>query len=457
VVRAKLLAVIRREYLERVKTRAFILGCLLGPVFIAGVLFLPAWLSLRNLRADPANLIVIDATGAGLGQRLRSTIDSITTTAPNASNRVDVRVTPPDAIAAAESLATKAVVAKDVDGYVVLDASTLRGERARYAGRNATAVGDMRRLETALRQTSLAQRLEHASLSPALVDSLTRSRLVLASESLTDKGRGSDESRRSNLMFAAAVAFLLYMSMILYGQAVLRGVLEEKSTRVAEVVVSSVSPETLLAGKVIGVGAVGLTQQIVWVVGSLYVGSFVAPILMRMAPSTGAGTAAAPGAAAMATMSMPDINIGSLLLILLFFILGYGVYSSLYAAVGATVNSEQEAQQALAPILVLIIASALFIQPAMLNPTSTLARVASMFPFSAPIIMPLRMSLVPIPPWEMMSLVPIPPWEMAVAIVGLVVAFVAVILLAARIYRVGLLMYGKRPTLGELARWVRQS
>jgi ABC-2 type transport system permease protein len=206
-----------------------------------------------------------------------------------------------------------------------------------------------------------------------------------------------------------------------------------------------VSPETLLAGKVIGVGAVGLTQQIIWVVGSLYVGSFVAPILMRMAPQTSTG-ATAPGSAAMANMSMPDIHVGSLLLILLFFILGYGVYSSLYAAVGATVNSEQEAQQALAPILVLIIASALFIQPVMLNPTSTLARVASMFPFSAPIIMPLRMSLVPIPPWEM-----------AVAIVGLVVAFVAVILLAARIYRIGLLMYGKRPTLGELARWVRQS
>ena len=146
------------------------------------------------------------------------------------------------------------------------------------------------------------------------------------------------------------------------------------------------------------------------------------------------------------TMSMPDVHIGSLLLILLFFILGYGVYSSLYAAVGSTVNSEQEAQQALAPILLLIVSSALFIQPAMLNPTSTLARVASMFPFSAPIIMPLRMSLVPIPPWEM-----------AVAILGLIIAFIAVILLAARIYRVGLLMYGKRPTFAELARWVRQS
>ena len=445
MVRAKLWAVIRREYLERVKTRAFILGCVLGPVFIAGVLFVPAWLSLRNLRADRANLIVIDATGAGLGQRLRANLDSASTT-PNAPNTIDVRVTAPDGIAAAESLATKAVVAKEFDGYVVLDASTMRGERARYAGRKATAVGEMRRLETALRQTTLAQRLEQATLNPALVDSLTRSRLELQSEPLTEKGRGSDASRQANLMFAVAVAFLLYMSMILYGQLVMRGVLEEKSTRVAEVVVSSVSPETLLAGKVIGVGAVGLTQQIIWVIGTVYVGSYVAPILARMAPSTNAATAGTPGAAGLGAMSMPDIHIASLLLILLFFILGYGVYSSLYAAVGASVNSEQEAQQALAPILVLIIASAIFIQPVMLNPTSTLARAASMFPFSAPIIMPLRMSLVPIPPWEM-----------AVAIVGLAVAFVAVILLAARIYRVGLLMYGKRPTFRELARWVRQS
>ena len=442
MVKAKLWAVIRREYLERVQTKAFIIGSLLGPVFIAGILFVPAWLTLRNLRADAtSSLVVIDATGSGLGERLRTALTPSTAT-PNAGT-IEVRVTPPDGIAAAESLATKAVVAKTVDGYVVLDDKTLRGERARYAGRKATAVGDMRRLETALRNSTLAERLERTNLSSSFVDSLTRSRLVLESERLTEQGRGSDASRRANVMFAVAVAFLLYMSMILYGQMVMRGVLEEKSTRVAEVVVSSVSPETLLAGKVIGVGAVGLTQQIIWVAGTLYLGSFMAPMLSRMTP---VDPSTAQSAATMPTMSMPDIHIGGLLLILLFFVLGYGVYSALYATVGSTVNSEEEAQQALAPIMVLIISSALFIQPAMMNPTSLLARGASMFPFSAPVIMPLRMSLVPIPPWEM-----------AVAIGGLVVAFVVVILLAARIYRVGLLMYGKRPKLSELARWARQA
>ena len=440
--KAKLFAVIRREYLERVQTRAFLIGSLLGPVFIAGVLFVPALLTLRNLRADAsASLIVIDATGAGLGDRVKA---ALTPTTPTRTpvGQTDVRVTPPNEIAAAESLATKEVVSKAFDGYVVLDDKTLRGERARYAGRKATAVGDMRRLETAIRNSTLAERLEHANLSASFVDSLTKSRVTLESERLTEQGRGSDASRRANTMFAVAVAFLLYMSMILYGQMVLRGVLEEKSTRVAEVVVSSVSPETLLAGKVIGVGAVGLTQQIIWVVGTLYLGSFTAPMLTRMMPTDPSG----PNAVALPSMSMPDVHIASLLLILVFFILGYGVYSALYAAVGSTVNSEQEAQQALAPVLVLVISSALFIQPAMMNPTSLLARAASMFPFSAPIIMPLRMSLVPIPAWEM-----------AVALVGLVVAFVVVILVAARIYRVGLLMYGKRPSFSELVRWARQA
>jgi ABC-2 type transport system permease protein len=449
VVRAKLWAVIRREFLERVQTRAFILGSLLGPVFIAGVIFLPAYLALRNVRTSSASsLVIIDATGAGLGERLRTSLAPVTTSAATApatpANNIEVRVTTPEGIAEAESLATKAVIAKTVEGYVVLDNNTIRGQRARYAGRKATAVGDMRRLETAVRQSVLVQRLASANLSPGLVDSLSRSRLVLESERLTEHGRGSDASRRANLMFAGAVAFLLYMSMIIYGQMVLRGVLEEKTTRVAEVVVSSVSPETLLAGKVIGVGAVGLAQQIIWIAATLYLGSFLAPMLMRMAPRP--GQLSGVDAAAIPAMSMPDVQVSSLLVIVAFFILGYGLYASIHAAVGAMVNSDQEAQQALAPVMLLIVSSAIFIQPVMLNPGNTVARVASMFPFSAPIIMPLRMGLVPVPAWEL-----------AVAIVGLLLAVVAVIFLAARIYRVGLLMYGKRPSLGELVRWIRQS
>ena len=165
-----------------------------------------------------------------------------------------MRVAAPDGIAAAESLATKAVVANEIDGYVVLDAQhaarrarALRGsQRGHRRRRHATA-------RDGIRQSTLAQRLERANLSPALVDSLARSRLLLESEGLTEHGRGSDASRRANLAFAAAVAFLLYMSMILLrtGCPSRRSRGEVDACR--RVVVSSVSPETLLAGKVIGV------------------------------------------------------------------------------------------------------------------------------------------------------------------------------------------------------------
>ena len=187
--------------------------------------------------------------------------------------------------------------------------STLRGERARYAGRKATAVGDMRRLENArCDRASLAERLEQREPQPG-ARRLAHASRVSCSRANDSRSRAAEATPRDERTstFAVAVAFLLYMSMILYGQEVLRGVLEEKSTRVAEVVVSSVSPETLLAGKVIGVGAVGLTQQIIWVVGTLYLGSFVAPIARRAWPHRRAASGCGLPRRSPA-MSMPDVQ-----------------------------------------------------------------------------------------------------------------------------------------------------
>jgi ABC-2 type transport system permease protein len=214
---------------------------------------------------------------------------------------------------------------------------------------------------------------------------------------------------------------------------VLRGVLEEKTTRVAEVVVSSVQPETLLAGKVLGVGAVGLTQQILWVITTVIMFKLRGPLLEKFGINT-------------MPFALPDISIGLALLLLLFFVLGFIFYSSLYAAVGASVNTEQEAQQAVQPMLILLVATAIFINPILLNPTSKLALVMSLLPFSAPIIMPLRLALGSVPWYELVG-----------SLVGVALACWGSTWLAARIYRVGLLMYGKRPTLREMGRWISYS
>jgi ABC-2 type transport system permease protein len=303
------------------------------------------------------------------------------------------------------------------------------GLSARYAGRNASAVSDFEQIRTAVRQAVLAYRLESAGLDPSRVQSLTDTRLQLQAERLTERGRGG--SGMANVIFGIVVAVLLYFSIFLYGVNVMRGVQEEKQTRVAEVVLSSAPADALLAGKVLGIGAVGLTQMLIWLAAGVALARVRGPLLAA------AGVQTLP-------FALPSISAGALVLLLLFFVLGYVLYASLFAAVAAMVNSDQEAQSASQPVMMLLIASVLFLQPVMQNPTSRLAEVVSWVPFTAPVMMPLRMSLVSIPPLEM-----------ALVLLGIALTAAAVIWLAARIYRVGLLMYGKRPTLSELMRWIR--
>jgi ABC-2 type transport system permease protein len=232
------------------------------------------------------------------------------------------------------------------------------------------------------------------------------------------------------VVFGFAIGFLLYGSIVIYGQTIMTGVLEEKTTRVAEVVMSSVPTDTLLAGKVLGVGAVGLTQQIIWIVTTYVLLKLRAPIMEKL------------GAPA-ASFTLPDISLGAGIIFLLFFLFGFIFYSSLFAAVGSSVNSESEARQAASPLMIMIISTAVFIQPVLLNPTGTTARVLSLVPFSSPIIMPIRMAVIGIPPLELAA-------SLGLLAIGCILA----LWLASRIYRVGLLMYGKRPTIREMARWV---
>ncbi|MGI9044719.1 MAG: ABC transporter permease [Gemmatimonadaceae bacterium] len=426
---AKLWAIIKREYLERVRTKWFIFATIFGPLFFGAIIIIPAVLAKRGqATAEFSNTRILDATQSGVGQRIA---EGIARTRPPGSSAPEVILVPPSALSQAESTATRQVMAKQLSGYLVVNVQTLDGEGVKYAGRNATSLGDMERMRTVVRDALLSRRLEAAGIDSSRVRDLTFLPLRLNTERITDKGRGG--SGTVSIIFAGAIAFLLYMSIVLYGQNVLRGVLEEKTTRVAEVVVSSVSPETLLAGKILGVGAVGLTQQILWVMTTVIMFKLRGPLLAKFGIST-------------MPFALPEISFGLALLLLLFFVLGFILYSSLYAAVGASVNSEQEAQQAVQPMLILLVATAIFINPILMNPTSKLAVVMSLLPFSAPIIMPLRLALGSVP-W----------YELAGSLIGVALACWGATWLAARIYRVGLLMYGKRPTLREMGRWLSYS
>lgn len=447
----KLFAVIRREYLERVRNKWFVIVTIFGPVFFAAIMILPAVLSVRGMReAKVGEVLVVDATNSALGARVAQRIgqrqsDSARTT------EVRVQAVSQDSIVAVEERLVADVQANRLTGYLVLDTATLSTGRARYAGRNAGSVGENEQVEAALRAAIMGLRLENAGLDTSTAGSITRLRVRLATERITDAGKGG--SGLAATIFGFILAFFLYMSIILYGQAIMRGVLEEKTTRVAEVIVASVKPDVLLAGKVIGVGAVGLTQFAVWIASGIGLYALRAKIMGAItggaanaaAASAGATAAAANGGEAM-NFVFPTIEPFTMVALLLFFLLGYTFYASLFAAVGAMVSTQEEANQAVQPVMMLLVFSIIFVQPVMTNPTGGLAEVMSMLPFSAPIIMPMRMTATPVPMLTVLA-----------SLGGVALACVASIWLSARIYRVGLLMYGKRPTMRELARWIRQS
>jgi ABC-2 type transport system permease protein len=436
---AKLWAVIKREYVERVRSRWFVIATVFGPLIFGALIFLPSALS--HQAQDPAttalyNITVIDATTTGLGERVAQLLGG----GKYANQPMpEVRVVPADQLVEAERNSQRDVMDRHASGYLVIDSQTVAEGSAFYAGRRADADMDMLQVKDAIREGLIGLHLEQFGMSPGRIDSVTIVTPSLRTQHLGDNGPSTfNESRFALAIF---VAFLLYMSIIFYGQSMLSGVIEEKTTRVAEVVVSSVSPETLLAGKVIGVSAVGLTQQIIWIVGALLI------LVYRAHTATppafpGASTAAGPS---ILTLITSNISLAMALELVLFFLLGFIFFGSLYAAVGATVSNESEARQAAQPVIILLIISVIFIQPVATAPTSTMAHVLTLLPFSSPILMPLRMALTDVAPAEL-----------GASLVILLLSCVGAVWLAARIYRVGLLMYGKRPTWSELRHWIGQ-
>ncbi len=443
---SKLWAILRREYLERVRTKWFVISTVFGPIIFSLIVFLPIILANRDTQRGSHRLIILDATGTNLG---RYVADALASSGNGADEQVaapDVHVVDNSGLAAARSSATQDVATRLANGYLVLDASTVRGDSVHYAGRRSESSSGMTRITQAVRAGLVARSLEGRGIPAPALDSIAAMRTpVMAATSIDDKGKNAANPAKAILAFF--VAFLLYASIIFYGQSILSGVIEEKLSRVAEIVISSVRPETLLAGKVLAVTAVGLTQQVLWVLGSILIVSGRAYLFGTQSGAPGQSSHAGNG---MATGDILTAMIATpwswVLVVFLFFILGFVFYGSLYSAVGATVGSEQEARQASQPVIMLLIVSVVFISPTMANPNSTMSRVMSLLPFSSPILMPLRMATTDVPALEV-----------AASILILAVGCVAAVWLAARIYRVGLLMYGKRPNLKELRRWIMAS
>ncbi len=422
----KVWAVVRREFIERVRTKWFLVSTVLGPIFMIGVTVLPAMLAGGG--GGARNIALLDEGSGGLGQRLMTQLET------GNQFRVDHVVTSEAGSAAAMQELTERVQAKKIDGFLVVTGATLESGKMEYRGRNVSSLRDLALLQAAARQAVMMERLTQRGVDPGVVQE-SQARITLNTLRITKRGV-SGETGEATFFLAYLVGFVMYMAIFLYSVNVMRSVLEEKQSRIIEVLVSSLRPFQLLVGKVVGVGAVGLLQMGVWAI-------FAAATIRYKAAVFGMFKMSAEQAA---SIQLPAVAGGMVLLVLGYFLLGYLLYSAMFAVVGAIVSTDTEAQQAQMPVVMLLIPGIL-VFPAVLNePGGTLSLVMGLVPFWSPIIMPIRFAASDVPAGEL-----------GASFVLLAVTVLAVVWVAARIYRVGILMYGKRPGLGELVRWARQS
>jgi ABC-2 type transport system permease protein len=293
----------------------------------------------------------------------------------------------------------------------------------------------MRILQVTLRGAVFSERLRREGVEPGVV-SRAQIPVDLATVNIRH-GKVTGESGQASFFLAYVMWFLLYMAILLYGVQVMGSVVEEKTSRVVEVLVSSLKPFHLLAGKVIGVGAVGLLQMGIWV----GFGKLALDHRAELAGLLGHGSDAT---AALSSMPFPEVPLATVVIFLSYFLLGFFLYAAMFAGVAAMVNSESEARQAQTPVVMLLVIPTVLMIGILNNPDGGMALALSMIPFTSPIAMPVRWAAVGVPAVQVLG-----------SIVILAATVLAITWVAARVYRVGILMYGKKPGIRELVRWVR--
>jgi len=420
----EILIIIRREYLERVRSRAFMIGTIVFPIFIVAAFLMPA---VGNSGGATRTLALIDQAPPSIGERFIQLLTAATDS--TVSNVFTIERLSGTFEQNSEALEGRAR-AEEIDGWIILPANILDSNELVYRARNVANQSVLRDIRNAGSEAIQEERLRQAGLARGDVAALTR-RVDVDEAAIggTGEGRGAI----ATFFYAYVVAFLIYFITAFYGMNVLRSVLEEKTSRIAEVMISTVRADHLMAGKIAGVGAAALTQVGIWI-------AFVVLLVTRSDLIT------RRFGVPREIFSALTIPTGQAILFLTYFTLGFFLFASVFAAIGAAMTTEQEAQSVQFPVLVPLFLP-LILAPAITGePTSTLSVALDLFPLSAPIAMPLRIASTQIPPLQV-----------AASIALLAAGWLAAIWLAARVYRIGILSTGKRPSIGEVLRWLREA
>jgi ABC-2 type transport system permease protein len=445
----KFRAVVKREYVQRVRSRMFVIVTIGAPLMFA--LFTVVPVLIAGIRAGgPTRLAVVDETGR-MYARVRDSLggaqaardddeDEASRAAQGAMNQNSrERVEQAGKVAAAtfeveeiskvgrtleemKAQLDERVRRGELNGYLLLPQNVLDGGEAEYHTRNVGDRFTTGQIRNALTRAVRDARLDARGVGPEVMRAVNRP-IEMKTTKAGEDGGEADRGQGFYLVFGAG--FVIYLTILMYGQVVLGAVIEEKETRIAEILFSSIRPFTLMSGKLVGVSLVALTQMAIWGLAFVGLGAYFA--------EQGTGVA------------IPEVPAAVYAYVVLFFLMGYFIYATLYALVGSMVTTAQEGGQLTMPIILLLVVGFYLAFPVIRSPNSSFAVWVSLVPFFAPITMLIR--IVAQEP---------PLWQVALSL-ALGFATVALMLwLAGRVYRVGMLMYGKRATIPEVLKWVRQ-
>ena len=429
----KILLVIQREYLTRVQKKSFWIASLLGPILITAIYAIPIWLAMQD--KEVKRIEILDESGLFQAKDL-------------VDKEVEFKLVNKPAAELKASFSKEGFVA-----FVHLPKNIVRDSKELkiYSEKNLS-LPLKSSIERVIEKKVRATLMQKAGIASEVYE---KTQVEINSETISVSSTGDETSSSSGgaMILAGVMGMLLYITLLLYGSQVMAGVIEEKSSRIIEVIISSIKPYQLMLGKILGVGMVGLTQFLLWIVltigltqvASTFYGS--SPIQQRVEQVKKADPEVAKTMEASpmdeVTKVIESTNIPLVLGgFLFYFLFGYLLYSSLFAAIGSAVESTAEAQQFTFIVMLPIILAFIMAQFTMQDPDSTMAFWASMIPFTSPINMMVRL------PYG------VPMWELATSMILLVLGFLGCSWISARIYRVGILMYGKKITVKEMAKWL---
>ena len=406
--------VIKREFLERVRAKSFIISTILMPAFVFAITVLPT--KLMSMKSNEVIRLVVAVSNREVADAVDKQLHSKDV---ERKFQVDKQVVTSDDPQIRQALDDQ-VKNKKIDGYVWLTNQAIADGKVAFVAlstsdfiinANVRGAADDGIRRARLLQRGIAGSELEAILKPVNVDTIA----------LGQQKKGGELAQ----FFAAfLVAMMIYITLLMYGMSVMRSVLDEKSSRIIEVLLSSIKPKELMAGKLFGVGAVGLLQMAIWALFIVVLGS--------------------PGIASPQVRELFSTNPLLVVFLPIFFVLGFMLYSGLFAALGAMVNSEQEAQQWQWFVMMPLIIPIIMVSSVIASPGSAMSTWLSMVPFFTPILMYVRI-VAQTPPW----------WQIGVSIGLMLATTYVIVILASRIYRVGILMYGKRPTLPEIVKWLK--